>query len=187
MDVLETPRMLLRPWDDAYVDDFVALAADPLVMRHIGPGVVWDPEYARERHKAALQHWDDYGYGWRIAIDRSDGAMIGMEALNRLGPIVPGLDESHVEVGWWFTPRVWGRGLGAEGALAIRDEAFQRIGAECIVGRYHPDNEASGRVMDRLGMSHHSDYEDQWGLPVRVKTLDRAGWDLIRSEESADA
>lgn len=174
--------MLLHPWHDAYLDDFVALAADPRVMRYIGPGEVWDPDVTRERHREALAHWQQHGYGWRIAVDRTDGRMIGLEALNRLGRRVPGLDESYVEIGWWFTPRAWGRGLATEGALVIREEAFARVGTECLVGRYHPANVPSGRIMDRLGMTTHNEYVDEWNLPVQVKTLRRVDWEGMRND-----
>ncbi|MGH3728501.1 MAG: GNAT family N-acetyltransferase [Micromonosporaceae bacterium] len=176
MTVLQTRRLLLRPWDEADLDEFVRLATDPRVVRHIGTGTVWDAERIRERHRGILDHWDQYGYGWRIAVDRADGSVVGLEALNRLGARVPGLDESYVEIGWWFAPRVWGRGLAGEGAVVVRDEAFTRLAAECVVGRYQPANEASGRIMDRLGMTDHGTYVDDAGITVAVKTMHREQW-----------
>lgn len=181
MDVLETPRLLLRRWDETCLEPFAALASDPVVMRYIGSGEVWTRERVLDKHRSLLRHWEQHGYGWRIVADRADGSVIGLMALQPLGPNVPGLDGSYTEIGWWFTPAVWGRGLAGEAALALRDNAFQQVGVTCLVGRYQPANVASGRIMDRLGMSFHSDYqEDASGRTVRVKTLHRADWERGR-------
>ncbi len=176
MLTLTTPRLRLEAWRDDFEESLVRLSSDPRVMRYIRNGDTWDTERAAQRHQAHLTHWADHGFGWRGIIG-GDGAFLGVAALNRLGPAVPGVDESATEIGWWIAPDAWGRGIATEAATAIRDEAFARLGTETLVGRYQPANEASGRVMIKLGMSLHGDIETPGERTVRVYTLGRREWE----------
>ncbi len=178
MRTLTTERLSLEPWREAFETDLFRMSADPRVMRYIGAGVVWDPEYAARRHQAHLAHWRDHGFGWRGIIG-GDGAFLGVAALSRLGSTVPGIEESAVEIGWWVEPSAWGRGVATEAAIAIREEAFSLLDVERLVGRYHPANEVSGRVMVKLGMSLYGDVMGQNERPVRVYTLDRRDWENL--------
>ena len=175
MRTLTTARLSLEPWRDSFERDLVRMSSDPRVMRYIGEGVTWDPERAAQRHQAHLAHWRDQGFGWRGIIG-GDGDFLGVAALNRLGDLVPGIEASAFEIGWWIEPFAWGRGVATEAATAIRDEAFSRLGAERLVGRYQPDNEASGRVMVKLGMSPYGETAGRDGQTVRVYTLVRRAW-----------
>jgi ribosomal-protein-alanine N-acetyltransferase len=146
------------------------------VTRYLEDGRPWSREHAVKRHRAHLAHWREHGYGWRAITIGGDDQILGVAALTRLGTMVPGLDESAIDIGWWVAPSHWGQGIATEAAVAIRDEAFTDLGAELLAARYQPANEASGRIMVKLGMTHHSDITGQTGEPVRVYTLTRTTW-----------
>jgi RimJ/RimL family protein N-acetyltransferase len=75
-------------------------------------------------------------------------------------------DKAEVEIGWWISPSVWHQGYATEGALALRDETFERVGLDCIIGRHRPANVASGRIMERLGMTFERDAVGRYGEVV---------------------
>jgi RimJ/RimL family protein N-acetyltransferase len=178
LEALETARLRLEPWSERHRDEFVAMAGDPAVMRWIGAGVAWPRARAEEVFEGSLEHWRALGYGWRAALDRGTGAWLGFQALNRLGD-APVFHPEDVEIGWWLMPAAWGRGLATEGALAAREEAFARVGAPRIVGRHQPANIASGRVMEKIGMTHAADGVGREGEPVRFYVLERGRWAAI--------
>ena len=64
--------------------------------------------------------------------------------------------------------------------MAVRDEAFERVGLNRIIGRYDPRNRASGRIMEKLGMHHERDSVTKHGGPVRIYALDRKEWAALR-------
>ncbi len=84
--------------------------------------------------------------------------------------------QGEVEIGWWLVPPAWGRGLATEGARALRDEGFRRVGLERIVGRFQPANAASGRIMEKIGMRFERDAVGRHGEAVRIYSLERAEW-----------
>lgn len=176
MHALTTARLTLMPWQDAFGEDLARLASDERVMQYIGNGRPWNREQARQRHQACLRHWEDHHFGWRAILDSPSGRFLGLAALNYLGALVPGIEESAIEIGWWLDPGAWGRGIAAEAATAIRDEAFSRLHATRVVARLQPRNHASERVAARLGMRLHGDAAGRAGEPVRVYILDRTDW-----------
>ena len=172
-----TERLALGRFAAGEEDAFLALATDPRVMRYVGNGRPWTEERSRQRFREHLAHWTEHGFGWRPIRERGDGGrFLGLVALNRLGDAVPGLPPDDLEIGWWIAPDAWGRGIATEAALAARDEAFGRLAANRIVGRFQPENVASGRVMDKIGMRFHGRATNPYGTTLHVHTLDRDGW-----------
>jgi RimJ/RimL family protein N-acetyltransferase len=149
-DALVTERLVLRRPRDADLESFALLCADPEVMRYIGTGRPLDRGTA-ERSFAIIQaHWGRYGSGLRSAISRDDGEYLGFVGL----AVVPGrsIAGGETEIGWRLRRAAWGKGYATEGALAVRDQALGELGIEGLVSLIQPDNEASARVAEKLGM-----------------------------------
>jgi RimJ/RimL family protein N-acetyltransferase len=60
----------------------------------------------------------------------------------------------EVEIGWWLTPRHWGRGLASEAASAVMKCALRDLPVERIVAIAIPENYASRRIMEKIGMRY---------------------------------
>jgi RimJ/RimL family protein N-acetyltransferase len=86
------------------------------------------------------------------------------------------VDATEYEIGWWLAPSVWGRGLAREGAAAVRDEAFARVGAPSIVARIQPANAASLAVAAAIGLSHETESTGRGGEDIAVLRLAAHRW-----------
>lgn len=172
---LETARLRLERWQPAHTQLLTRLAGTPEVMRFIGNGEIWPPVFAEEVARAELRHWEEHGFGWRAAVDRESGREIGLITLNYAGEGTVGLDPGEREVGWWLEPSAWGRGLATEGAAAIRDEAFEGVGAPSIVARVQPPNAGSVGVARAIGLEFEFETTGRSGELVAVYRMDRPG------------
>jgi len=56
------------------------------------------------------------------------------------------------EIGYNFMPDHWGKGYAVEACTALVDFLFDDLGVTRVFGMLHPDNRASARVLERLGM-----------------------------------
>jgi RimJ/RimL family protein N-acetyltransferase len=170
---LRTERLTLDPWTGADVKLLGDLARTPAVMRYVGDGSTWSDARIRGVAEHVVTHWAEHGFGWRVA--RRDGAPVGLIALNFAGA-GSGVDADAYEIGWWLAPSAWGQGLAREGAAALRDEAFARVGAPSIVARIAPANAASLGVAAAIGLTHERRSVGRTGEPIAVLRLGAERW-----------
>ena len=170
--------MRLDPWDEPHTELLVRLFSLPEMTRFIGAGVPLPRATAEQVAAAQRRHWSEHGFGWRAATDRASGDLVGFMALNFAGEGTAGLDPTEYEIGWWVAPEAWGRALAREGAQAMRDEAFEALGAPSIVARMQPGNTRSIAVAEATGLTHDFDTTGRFGEPVvvyRLAAADRSG------------
>ena len=173
---LHTERLRLDPWAPADAKLLADLARTPAVMRHIGDGTTWTDARIHDVAAHIGSHWSGHGFGWRVA-RLHDGTPIGFIALNYAGEGA-GVDPGEYEIGWWLTPGAWGRGLASEGAAAVRDEAFGRVGAPSILARIAPANAGSLAVAAAIGLRHESESTGRGGETIAVLRLSAGAWRL---------
>ncbi len=172
---LRTDRLTLEAWTEPDFALLGKLARTPAVMRYIGDGTTWTDARIADVAAHISEHWRLHDFGWRVA--RVDGAPVGFIALNFAGDGA-GVDPREYEIGWWLDPSAWGRGLAREGAAAVRDEAFERVGsAEHPGARVARQRRlARGRRSDRPAprdREHRSHGRADCGAPPRRRSLAR--------------
>jgi RimJ/RimL family protein N-acetyltransferase len=174
MEDVETERLLLRRWQRNDLDVLARLFAKPEMW--------WWPfkrgrttEETDEFLERKLHEWDDRGWSQWAAVEKRSGTLIGFIGLcppASLPEVMPA-----VEVGWRLDPDVWGQGYATEGGRAAIDAGFNILGLDEIVSIYEPDNVASGRVMQRLGMTHDRDTtHPTLGVPLRIYRIGIEAW-----------
>jgi RimJ/RimL family protein N-acetyltransferase len=147
--VIETERLILRPWKDADRAPFVAMSADPAVMDTLG-GVLSE-EAAHAYVDAGAKRLAVFGF-CRWALERrEDGAFIGAVGLAPIHPTLP--LPAGFEIGWRLTRDAWGHGYATEAAKAAIADGFERSGLTEIFAFTSRSNLRSQAVMDRLGMT----------------------------------
>ena len=150
-----------------------AIATERLVLRqpteHDLPAyvIVTNGEDSDREHKDAVAHWRAHGFGpWLVELD---GAPIGFVEVHYAGPGVVGIEPHEVEIGWVTIEEHRGRGIATEAALAALDDAWERARPNhhgWIVAYIRPENGASIRVAERLGMRHEADGVTRSGHPM---------------------
>lgn len=150
MVTLETPRLILRRWREEDIAPMAAVNADPEVMRWIRDGSVRDEQQTRDSVRAWESEWESQGFGLFAVQIRSSGELAGFTGLSvphYLPEILPA-----VEIGWRLGRSHWGQGLATEAATAAVRFGFEQGGLERIVSIVQAGNDASERIMTKLGM-----------------------------------
>jgi RimJ/RimL family protein N-acetyltransferase len=183
---LPTARLLLRRWRDTDRAPFAALNADPEVMTYF-PGTL-DRSTSDAIVDRAEAAFDAEGFGLWAVERRQDGRFIGFVGLAR--PSFEAAFTPCVEIGWRLARDAWGHGYATEGALAVRDHAFEVVGLDELLSWTTVANAASRRVMERIGMRHDpaDDFDHPRlavGHPLRphvLYRLTRTRWSAIRED-----
>ncbi|SCL14582.1 Protein N-acetyltransferase, RimJ/RimL family [Micromonospora nigra] len=172
MTALETPRTVLRGWCPEDLPAMAAINADPEVMRWIADGSVLDRERSDARIAAYERHWQEHGFGLFALTLRPTGELAGFAGL-AVPAFLPEIMPA-VEIGWRLARRHWGRGLATEAARAVLDHAFGTLALDRLVSVHQIGNDASERVMRKLGMHLDRDTVDPaTGRFLRVYAIDR--------------
>ena len=146
--ILETARLVLReftPGDDAFL---LRLLNEPSWLRFIGDRGVRTLEDARryvDDGPRASQARN--GFALWCVVPKGTGEPVGMCGLIRRDTL-PGPD-----VGFAFLPEAWGKGFAVESAAAVLAHARDVLGIPRVLAITDPDNAASIRVLERIGMA----------------------------------
>ena len=172
---LTTERLVLRPFVRSDLADLAALHAEPSFWRYPLRGPMSDEDTAGFLDRVIGRYESD-GFGVEALVERASGKLIGWAGLavpHFLPEILPA-----VEVGWRLSEPYRGRGLATEAGAAAVDWGFGQAGLDRIVSIYEPENEPSGRVMERLGFTFAlTTTASPRGEKVVVMELPRARWE----------
>jgi len=145
--ILETPRLVLREFtheDDAFV---LRLLNEPSWLRFIGDrGVRTLPDARRYLDDGPRRSYARNGFGLWCVVPKGGDAPVGMCGLLRRDTL------ADVDVGFAFLPEAWGRGYARESAAAVLDHARDVLGLRRVLAITDPENAASIRVLERVGM-----------------------------------
>jgi [ribosomal protein S5]-alanine N-acetyltransferase len=145
---LETARLTLRRLSFEDAPFLVGLLNQPSFLANIGDRGVRNVDDAhRYLREGPMAMYEKFGFGlWHVA-RRADGAAVGMCGLLRRDNL------PDVDVGYAFLPEYWGQGYAFEAAQATLQHAAGKFGLARVIGVVSEGNNASIRVLEKLGMS----------------------------------
>lgn len=179
---IETPRILLRPFDAGDLPAFKSIASQEEVLRFLPEGDRMTPEEMEEVFRWLIRCYKENTperikkFTLPIVLKRT-GEIVGWCGI---GPL--DFDESETEIFFIVSRDRWGQGFATEAARALLDYAFERLGIRRIVAVVDPANRGSVRVIEKLGMAFertvkglaedHRDYEGHslYALEASVRT-----------------
>ena len=142
---LRSQRLVFRPLGMDDLDEHCRLFGDPEVVRYLYDEVM-DRDAAAEHLRRRLPaRLPGEGEWMNLAIEH-EGRYAGEVGIGQTSAA-----HRQWEIGYVLCPEAWGRGLGTEAATTMAELAFA-AGAHRVSGRLDARNEASARVLERIGM-----------------------------------
>ena len=147
MRVLETERLRLRPFTTDDAPFVLTLLNEPSFLRFIGDKNVRTIEDARRyllTGPIASYQQNDFGL---LLVELKDAhTPIGMCGLIKREEL------PEPDIGFAFIPDYWGQGFAFEAATAVMNDARERLNRTQILAIVNPDNDASIKLLERLGL-----------------------------------
>jgi len=145
---IETDRLILRPFELDDLDDLAAILADPDVTRYLPGGRPRTREQTEATLRFIIGHWEQRGFGWWAVNQKTGRELIGWCGLKLLD------STGEVEVLYLFARRHWGQGYATEAGTASLRYGFEELKLDRIIALAVPENAASRRVMEKIGMQY---------------------------------
>jgi len=146
MNILVTPRLILRPLAMEDLESFIMLYDDPEVMRFLGKTT---PEQIQSKLQERIAFFEQHRYGMYAVIDRREKEFVGRCGLEPL----EGTD--LLEIAFILKRSAWHKGYATEASKEILRAAFSEWDLDTIVAVADPENRASINVLKKLGMEYH--------------------------------
>lgn len=151
--VLETERLILRPWTEDDAEECFKYAADPLV----GPACGWPPHKTVEESGEVIRDILMVPETYAIVL-KETGLPIGSISFHFHSFLAKEDDEA--EMGFWLGVPYWGRGFVPEAAREMLRHGFEDLGLAKVWCGYFDGNFKSERVQRKLGFKHISINEE---------------------------
>ena len=142
--MIETDRLILRPWMDSDAEALFRYASDP----DVGPRAGWPPHKDIEESKRVIRDIFTNDRTWAVTL-RETGEAIGCMGYYIHGESNIPIGEEDAEIGYWIAKPYWNRGIATEALRAMIDYCFNVKGFLTLWSDFFIDNPASGRVMEK--------------------------------------
>jgi ribosomal-protein-alanine N-acetyltransferase len=151
MTVLQTERLVLSRLSYADCEFIVELVNEPSFKRYIGDKKVRSHEDAQEYlRNGPVGSYERHGFGMFLVRDKSDNTPMGMCGLVKREKF------DAPDVGFAFLQRFWANGYALESAIAVLEYGKNILQLPRIIAMVDSDNEASIRLVEKLGMTFAS-------------------------------
>lgn len=146
---IQTERLTLTPFASADLPELHDLFTDPDVRRYLMDDLVVEETWMVDVIDRSVAMFRDLGYGLWAVRETGQRPIIGFGGYWRFEHL-----KHPLQLMYGLLPAWWNRGLATEAARVLLDYGFATVGFTGIIAATDPPNQASVRVMERLGMTY---------------------------------
>ncbi|MCL1911919.1 MAG: GNAT family N-acetyltransferase [Leptospirales bacterium] len=176
--ILETERLILRPWTEDDAEPLYEYAKDP----RVGPSAGWLPHVDVDESRQVIRDILTSEETYAVVL-KSTGEPVGSIGLMIGNRANLEISANEGEIGYWIAVPYWGQGLIPEGVREVIRHAFADLGLSRLWCGYFDGNKQSRRVQEKCGFLYHHTIND---VPVpllrevrieHVSSMSKAQWD----------
>lgn len=182
--ILQTERLVLRPWQENDAEDLYKYAKDP----RVGPIASWpvhrSVEESREIIKSVLSAKETYA----VCL-KEYGKPIGSVGINFKENSNIDLKDGEGELGYWLGVEFWGKGIIPEACKELIRHAFEDLKLEKLWCASHKGNHNSERVKEKCGFVFCAESKNELQqltgeiVDINISCLEKSRWQNLKSEE----
>ncbi len=152
--MLNTKRLTLRPLSASDDTGLMKVFGDKNVMQFSDDGKPQNAKWIKLWVNEAILDYDRSKYGVMAVVEKESNQVIGYCGLFSYENID---GQPEVEIGYRLARKAWGHGYATEAAQALLAYAHNDLALSRIVAMVDPNNEASKKVAEKIGMVHEKD------------------------------
>ncbi len=177
--VLETERLILRPWRKEDLDDFFEYAS----VDGVGQMAGWLPHQNKDDTQMILDSFIGKRRTFALEYQGKVVGSLGIEEYDE--DKFPELkDKKCREIGYVLSKNYWGRGLMPEAVKETIRYLFEEVRLDVILCGHFLSNQQSQRVQEKCGFRHYAygTYETRFGTVEEDETniMTREDWKAIK-------
>lgn len=153
--ILETERLLLRPWEDSDAKDLYEYAKDP----EIGPIAGWPVHTSVENSLEIIRGVLSMPETYAVVLKATNLPVGSVGIMFGDAGSAP-MQKDEAEIGYWIGKPYWGKGLIPEAVRKLQQRCFEELGCIGVWCGYYDGNLKSKRVQEKCGFTYHHTEEN---------------------------
>lgn len=150
MSMIETERLILRPWQESDAEALYKYAMDP----DIGPIAGWPPHTSVDNSREIIRTVFSAPETYAVVLKETDEPIgcVGIMFSNSLH--TASMNEAEAEIGYWIGKPYWGQGMIPEAVKVLLQRCFTDLHLKTVWCGYYEGNEKSKRVCEKCGFKY---------------------------------
>ena len=165
--ILNTERLILRPWEETDAKSLYENAKNP----EVGPIAGWPPHKSIEESQSVIKYVFNGKECYAVCL-KEDNVAIGCIELKLNGHTDMTESDDECELGYWIGQKFWGQAFIPEAAKELIRHGFEDLNMNVIWCGYYDGNAKSKHVQEKVGFIYHHTCDD---VPVPLMGESRIG------------
>lgn len=154
--MIETERLILRPWTEADADVMYKYASDP----DIGPIAGWPPHTSVENSREIIRTVFAAPETYAVVLKATGEPVGSIGIMFSDGLHSADMESGEAEIGYWIGKPYWGQRLIPEAVRAILARCFNKLNLDAVWCGYYEGNAKSKSVCEKSGFKYHHTNKD---------------------------
>ncbi len=156
--ILQTKRLILRPWEESDAEDLYLYAKDPAV----GPAAGWPAHTSVENSLSVIRSVLSMPETYAV-VPKNVGHAVGSVGIMCGKASNIGIPDDEGEIGYWIGVPFWGQGLIPEAVNELIRHSFEELKLTKLWCGYFDGNEKSKRVQEKCGFIYkYTKHGEKW-------------------------
>lgn len=164
--IIETERLILRPWLENDAEALYRYASNP----EVGPIAGWPPHTSVENSLEIIRTVFSAPEVYAMVLKASQEPIGSCGIMFDDGQHSTQMQPGEAEIGYWVGVPHWGRGYAPEAVRALMKRSFYELGIKALWIVYYDGNCKSNRVADKCGFTYHHTETDKLSPLGDVRT-----------------
>lgn len=179
--LMETERLILRPWKIKDAKSLYKYAKDPVV----GPIAGWPPHKSVENSKEVIRDILSAPETYAVVLKNTNEPVGSVGIMFGDGVHSADMENGDAEIGYWIGVPYWGQGLIPEAVNLLLKRCFEELGIKRVWCGHYDGNNKSRRVMEKCGFKFHHTEEGKTSPLGDIRTehftlLTKEDWNKIK-------
>lgn len=162
--ILETERLLLRPFEMSDADELFEMDKNPNVHDYLWQKPVEHIDEVYAYIEMVQKQYQENGIGRFSTILKETNELIGWTGIKFVNDHIENGNTNFYDYGYRLNPKFWGKGYATEASIAWLDYGFNQMNIQEMNAYTHAENSASNRVLEKIGMTFMENYPDKDGV-----------------------
>ncbi len=162
--ILETERLLLRPFEMSDADELFEMDKNPNVHDYLWQKPVEHIDEVYAYIEMVQKQYQENGIGRFSTILKETNELIGWTGIKFVNDHIENGNTNFYDYGYRLNPKFWGKGYATEASIAWLDYGFNQMSIQEMNAYTHAENSASNRVLEKIGMTFMENYPDKDGV-----------------------